>query len=364
MASPMEELDPATQQALQEWEQRYEQVHRDHVQALAARGDSRSLLAAAELTSGSPLAVAPVDVRQRAASDDQALALFRAALATEPVDPLALWLGVSRCQGQRAEPNCDRRALLQRLVKLDADNALVWLYLAVDARQAGDESQASQYFARAAAAPRFDSYDVAYGRFLLGAHEGLEFPPLAPELISALLLHATDGQVDDDELPFDLPELLDVAMMGRWAAFAFPAFNYLTDFCPVKEPAKMAPSHRDECRELLATMAETATNLLTKQAGLSYMAQLTRDDADGAKWLERLRQSNWRQARYIELAQANHGMEPAVGYIRRVLAKGELAALAHVIESAGMDLTAPDGWIPDYGTARELLLAQRETAVD
>lgn len=364
MASPMEELDPATQQALQEWEQRYEQVHRDHVQALAARGDSRSLLAAAELTSGSPLAIAPVDVRQRDASDDQALALFRAALATEPVDPLALWLGVSRCHGPRAESDCDRRALLQRLVEHDADNALVWLYLAVDARQAGDESQASQYFARAAAAPRFDSYDVAYGRFLLDAHEGLEVPPLAPELISALLLQATDGQVDDDELPFDLPELLDVAMMGRWAAFAFPAFNYLTDFCPVKEPATMEPSRGDECRALLATMSDTATTLLVKQIGLSYMTQLTRDDVDGAQWLERLRQSNWRQARYIELAQANHGMGPAVGYTRRLLAEGELVAMEHAIQSAGMALEAPRGWIPEHGIGRELLLAQRETAAD
>ncbi len=353
----LDDLGPAARQSLAGWEVEATQVYDDHAQRLAARGDSRSLLAASDLATGVPLEAARHDSQQRARRDKQATIWLNRALETEPVEPMALWRAANRCRGDQPQAGCDYGNLLRRLTLRDPDNAMVWLALAIETQRTGDHAPANEHMARAASAPRYDAYDLAYGRLLLDAHAGLELPPLAPELVAALLGLNADIKPDDGTTE---PDILDVAMMGRWATHAFPVFTDLTTICPVQEPAQMAPVAREQCRALLSTMIGSATSLITIQVGLSCMARLSRDDSDGAQWLEQLRQFEWRKQRFAELLETSGGREPVDGHLRRVLGEGELAALEHALATTGNAMEAPPGWLPEWGVARELSLARQD----
>ncbi len=350
-ASPPDDLDPAVRESLAAWERDYQQTLKHRVEQLVVRDDSRSLLAAAELTVEVPLGVMPVDAEQRARDQAAADALLARSIASEPVELLALWRAASRCQV--TDVACDRTALWQRLAERDPDNAMVWLTLAADARRRGDVAQADRLLLKASSMPRNDAYDVRFGRLLLDAHDGFLLPKITPDVASALASVLGSGQNAAGELPFDIINLL---MIGRWSAHAFPALSDISVFCSMQQAEELAATRRDACRASLETMTGTATTVLVRKAALSFMARLTQDQPDGDRWLEALRQAEWRIEHYYSLSSANPSGELAPGHFRRVLRDGELAALDHALGVAGMDVApAPDDWISPSVAALELL---------
>ena len=123
-----------------------------YVQKLAARGDTHSLLAAAIV---SP--IRPTGAGQDpgiAAANAQVQGWLRQAIAKGQDDALVAWAEATLCT-VAVKDVCDPAQASQRLVRLQPDNAAVYLLRARQAEAAKDSAEADRLFHQAALAKNY-----------------------------------------------------------------------------------------------------------------------------------------------------------------------------------------------------------------
>ncbi|SDX85196.1 hypothetical protein [Lysobacter enzymogenes] len=322
----------APQEASAEWQAAFQRSLGAHLRTLAAREDAQSrldLLRLQLLLQDFSTKPSPRRARER-------LAAIAGLRETAPAQTEADWYHAELCVRPHppASQGCDPAPALRRLQAAEPDNAAVWLLAAdaADARQ--DPAGFDSALRRAAAATAFELH---YGRHWSGAIESLERLPLPP----------LDAQTRR-YLRSDAPEAATAAeMRATLATLASPLPLPTAVVLGCRNPA---PDRREACVQVASLMADSNT-LIGQTLGLSLMARLSADAADGPAWRERLRQAYWRNAQARERA-----ISPQFAALLR--SQGEVAAYDTLLRAAGRDRAPPD-WLPESPLARDLVRTGR-----
>jgi hypothetical protein len=304
------------------------------VKWLAARPDDAESALAAGLMA--PLlaadGTAPEDI-----SDRVAAALGEAG-RLRPDDPGIAWLEAMRCPP--GSTLCDRTSALQRLMRLDAGNAEVWMVAAERAYQDGDMAAFDEYLHLAAQASYYDSrYDT--GAKLLG--DLLASMPLPPRSPQADRVLRNIADLDASPALSDADFATVLASLHDPGVGDLPSFSPLTRACHPPLPV----SRRRDCMGTSTRMAE-ADILLARVMGAYQMVVLTVGTPANRYWRERLRQEKWLLSVGARFPGQN-GPDRA----RAVWQLGEVPALQAWLKAN--DHAMPPGWLPDDPRQRDLI---------
>ncbi|MFC3814260.1 hypothetical protein [Lysobacter sp. GCM10012299] len=301
---------------------------------LAARPDDAESALAAGLMA--PLlaadGTAPEDI-----SDRVAAALGEAG-RLRPDDPGIAWLEAMRCPP--GSTLCDRTSALQRLMRLDADNAEVWMVAAERAYQDGDMAAFDEYLHLAAQASHYDSrYDTG-AKLLADLLASMPLPPRSPQADRTLRNIADlDGS----------PALSDADFSTVLASLHDPGVGDLPSFSPLTRACRppLPVSRRRDCMGTSTRMAE-ADILLARVMGVYQMVVLTVGTPANRYWRERLRQEKW-----LLSVGARFPGQKGPDRARAVWQLGEAPALQAWLKAN--DHAMPPGWLPDDPRQRDLI---------
>ena len=247
-AAPALSAEPAESTAIDEsvleqvyaqWKREAAQALREHAKALAARGDSRSLLMAMYVMRA--IGADPPDQSQSASDREKQRQFYQQAVREgQSAEPAALWLSQSLCAskktpadkpGAAAQPgefrglqaDCDPQALLERLARQEPDNAAPWLALAAlyPEGSAGRE----QALQRAAEAPRALFYERRLGPLLHEAFQNVAWPEPSKQLELAGLNLPGLSDLNEKE------SISDTYAVGLWAAVPYNGLTEMRQMC-------------------------------------------------------------------------------------------------------------------------------------
>lgn len=335
-------VDQQLRAAADAWSRTLDAVVLRHAQALAARGDGRSLVTAALLASASvrnPTGHPP----------QQALAWLLAASAPGTAEPLALWLQANGCMGFGG--GCDRDAAAAQLLAVDADNAAAQLLAFDRAWQAGDIAAARTHLRLAGSAPEFRSYTAAALHALEQARQSM------PEVAMPAELGPVFGRMYGLGGPITAEDLNVMPLMATWAAFPLPAFASLLQACDSDRPQLRSDAGlRQDCIAVLKRLAEDETTVIAPMVGLTLVSRLTAGQPAGDHWRERLRQLYWLHQSAAAFQPGLPGSHVTSGeYFGWLATGGELEAFRRVMLRNGADPEPPTGWLPDHRRHRALV---------
>lgn len=317
------------------WDKAAHRALLEHVLELAARGDPESLLAAAYL--------APYHAGDSGVgiTQEQRATWFAKARAQALANALLAWIEVNNCHVVLfGEMPCDRATALERLTRIDPDNAAVWVEQLADANAQGDVPRQEAVLERAASSTRYDTYDVAFGRVLLAGSAGLadRMPPISPALQRTMEEAAESGGVPFNGLTAELHALT------AWSSHSWGRLQDISTACRNADGA-VIESRRENCKALAGLSHENATSAIVRMVATASMIRFTEGEADNSRWIKRRRDERWQQEQAIALV----GPIPSRVYARTALAQGELAAWHALMEEANLSMTAPADWQPQYG---------------
>lgn len=194
-----------------------------------------------------------------------------------PDDAGIAWLEATRCPPQATQ--CEPDTALLRLMRLEPDNAAVWL---LAAEREEDPAAVEALLQRAARSTRYDVHFGLAERMMERALAHAPMPPLSPAAESVLRQAGTlpPGPPGDHDL--------------RAALFAGQSVLWLPSFAPVTRGcrAPRADARRDACARVAVLMADSDTRV-ARLLGTRLMTGLVRDAAAQARWRERLRLEFW-----------------------------------------------------------------------
>ena len=331
------ENDPQIKRANEAWTKASREATRQHLRAVAAQGDARSLLAASMLWSG--FAGLEDDAPQSQARPAQETrAWFDAARRARPRDVLVAWIEASDCGG--LSDSCDPREALQFLLQAEPQNAAVQLLALADADKRGDRKAADGYWQAIASASTYDPHTLEIGRLLHATMAGVDQPPLDPRLAQAM------GAWFGLNRPATAQDFADVGLIGMSAALAMPGLSPVTRECKVEKLASASLSRQAECERVLELLSADESTLLAPMIGLPKLVELSGDSPEGKVWREQLRQFYWvyenTQQRMPGLSSG--GPLPAE-YGTWFMTEGELPAMRKLLAHYGLPLQAPDGLV-------------------
>ena len=335
--------DLATDEARNAWHEAAAEATRNHLRTVAARGDARSLLAAAMLW---PQARDDTDNGKAPAVAQERRAWFEAARSARPRDPLVAWFEASDCGG--LSDSCDRDGALEFLLQAEPDNAAVHILALGAAGASATEQQIEALWQAAGQAKDYDSHALETSRLLYSAMSGASMPPLSPALAQAMSAHLGIGRKATPE------ELQHLGTMAVWSAVAIPSYQAITRGCRVDAREPLSPQRHSQCQRIMAMLAEDETILIPPTIGLRKMVELAGDGEDGAMWRERLRQFYWVYENALSSMTSSDGMPPP-GYLVWVLQEGELPAMRKLLAANRISPVAPEGWLPERAEIRALL---------
>ena len=346
--APLQDADLAL---LRPWQLAYGRVLGEHLQALAASGDPRSLLAAALLWPS---------VEGWRQINDPALAdaarpegdWLRAAAAARPRDPLVAWLEASGCR-PGWHPDCDPAAALAFLLESAPDDMSVQLLVLADAYRRGDETAAIHHLRAAAQAPRRSLPLSELGRLMLEATAPVQAPPMSPQVAAAL------GRLLQLNRPATIDEAFGLQTIGVWAALPIPAYQPLSRLCD--SSTGLPAARRDECLQVMARLADSPV-LIDALIGTVRGVRLAGDGKDAAAWRERLRQLYWVYENSTRLVSGVDAAPLPADYFTRLLGEGDRVALEQVLRANALPPQAPAGWLPTDARMRGLVQEGREPA--
>jgi hypothetical protein len=294
----------------------------------ALPGDADSALAEALLT---PLLAAD-------GSTPEADAALGEAARLQPDDPDIAWLEAMRCPP--GSTLCDRASGLQRLMRLDPDNAAVWMAAADRAYQQGDMAAFDEYLHLAAQASHYDSRHGMGSQRLADFLASAPLPPRSQQAERALRRMAGlgSGQALSDA---DLKTVL-AAMHGQ-SPMDMPAVAPAYRLCRPPLPA----SRRGDCIGASTRMAE-GDILLSRIMGAHQMVNLTAGTPANRYWRERLRQEKWLLASTRTFPDWT-----SPDSLRAVWQLGEVPALQAWLKAN--DHAMPPGWLPDNPRERDVI---------
>ncbi|MCF7222906.1 hypothetical protein [Marilutibacter chinensis] len=335
---------PDTLQAMVAWEHAYRSAIRRHLEARAAAGDAHAqlTLALVTLAPGGGLSDPTALERRGDAEAARRAASLARALDMAPDDPLVAWHVAEDC-GHRLS-SCDMQAALQRLRELDADNAAVWLPGLDKLLESGDVEALDRQLALFADAGRFDDLLASTGRLLAGQLADVPIPDPGADLRQGIGERMGLGR------PMTVEELRYVPALGVWMEQAAAATTTGLSRACIGPAALADPAL---CRRAAARMG-AGSSLVERAVGLVLQVQLTADRPEGARWREALRRHYWQ---YEQLMASAGGASPP-GYLRRILADGEVAALEWRLARVGQ-AEPPAGWLPSNPRHRALVTTGR-----
>ena len=271
---------------------------------------------------------------RRAAAADE----FRAARQRWPDSLDLAWFSQRNCT---ESTGCDRDEALHHLLRLDADNAAVWMLVMEAARRHRDEAGVEHALQRAAHA-KF--YDARMGTTYLHSRPALG--ALAP---SARCLEVQTRQLEDTlgRTP-NADDWADVMALAMEMAAGMPAFGALSD-CDERE-RPLSAARRRACLALLSRIADGDT-LLEQHVALRRLVLLAGDAPGSGELRERYRQLRWLTARPMPSK-----LPP--DFFRRLWTDGELAMLRRRAIAEGRWPPPPD-WLPPDAQGRALILTGR-----
>ena len=345
------------EQAYAQWTREAAQALREHATALAARGDSRSLLMAMYVMRA--IGADPPDQSQSASASDrekQRQFYQQAVREGQPAEPVALWLSQGLCAGKKApadkpgaaaqpgefrslQADCDPQALLERLAQQEPDNAAPWLALA--ALHPEGSAGREQALQRAAEAPRALFYERRLGPLLHEAFQHVAWPEPSKQLELAGLNLPGLSDLNEKE------SISDTYAVGLWAAVPYNGLTEMRQMCSQtgsacrKPPAAVTtPLRQQQCRTIAARVAAEPDNLVLRQTvALSLLVQLTEGEPQQARWKEELRQRRWLMEGWLPNYTDKYDL-------RATLLRPEAEVMRQRLREAGQPETAPAGWLP------------------
>jgi hypothetical protein len=248
--------------------------------------------------------------------------LLEQALARVPDDPAIAWTYLRTCFG----PQCDARAALDRVLRLDPDNAAAWLVAADQALERQGTGEAERLLHRAAAAPRVDAY---WGRTVRAVFERVGAMPKPARCTGQMLT----SMVGTAARPGTMEDVVAVnaSVVGHQQ---LPFFKSLYSLCPTSDHI---PRHRlPDCRAVYARLADSP-ELVFQSHGIAASQALAATRAEKAYWRERWRELRW--------ATAQMGTQWTPAHQRLALEYGEVPALIGTLDAAELWPPPPD-WQP------------------
>ena len=336
--------DTGLQAAHERWQQGFDAAMLDHAQTLAARGDARSLLAAALI----------VPIRHDEATEQplpdtvDPAAWFDTARAVRPADPLVAWLETTGCMVPRL--TCDANAAIARLLQVDGDNAAVQWRAINAALDGGDEIAARTHLRLAAQAGRFQPYAGDLLTLLLESHNAAPLPPMDADTARVVgLIHRLDRPATNADV---------VAMLSaaQWAAAALPAMAGVMQLCD-PDGRDHDPKLRQDCIAFLAKVAADESMVTFPAIALPRLVELTHGPQRAA-WQSQLRDHTWIIEQYASSLAG--GADADFPY--RVAADGELEAIRHQMQDSGIPIQPPADWLPRNPRTRALVTTGRAPA--
>lgn len=337
--------DTALQAAYERWQQGFDAAMLDHARALAARGDARSLLAAT--------LIAPIHYDEATAQPlpdevDRA-AWFDAARAMRPADPLVAWLEATGCMVPRL--TCDANAAIARLLQVDGDNAAVQ-WLAINAAFDGnDEIAARTHLRLAAQAVRFQPHAGELLALLLESREAAVLPMMDADIARMVGVTHQLGR------PATNADVIASLSLAQWAASAVPAMAGAMQLCN-PDRRDHDPMLRQDCIALLKKLAADKSMTIFPANALPALVEFTRG-REQATWKSRLRAQAWMFEQSPSLVDGAGGIAE---YSHRLAVDGEVNAIRQRMQSNGIPLEPPAGWLPRHPTTRALVTVGRAPA--
>ena len=263
---------------------------------------------------------------------------FRAARQRWPNSLDLAWFSQRSCM---ESTGCDRDEALRHLLRLDSDNAAVWMLVMEAARRHHDEAGVEHALQRAAHAKFYDSrMGTTYLHFrpALGA--------LAP---SARCLEVQTRQLEDTlgRTP-NAGDWADVMALAMEMAAGMPAFGALS-YCD-ERARPLSASRRKDCMALLSRIADGDT-LLEQNLALKRLVLLAGDAPGSGELRERYRQLRWLTARPMPSK-----LPP--DFFPQLWTDGELAMLRKRAIAEGR-WPPPRDWLPPDAQGRALILTGR-----
>lgn len=252
-----------------------------------------------------------------------------------PDDAAVAWMEATACPDTAR--HCSRDGAMQRLIRLEPDNAAVWLLAAEWAAAAGDTAALEEYLAQAARARRYDQHYGEGPNALLRALERVRIPPRSPEqeqAIRAVLDLSPREVLSDDDVRTVWASMADAAWL--------PSFSGVARACHPD-----TTSQRDTCIGAYTVMADGDT-MAARAIALARLVQLTQGTASSAPWRERFRRYLW----LLDKGQP----EPLPTYLRAWWAQGE--APAREAWWAAQGQAVPADWLPENPRYRALVLGE------
>lgn len=344
--------DPQIERASAAWILDSQKAAQQHLRAVAANGDARSLLAASMLWSGfSGLHEGNALPSTRPAQETRVW--FDAARRASPRDVLVAWIEASDC-GNLTD-SCNRQEALRYLLEAEPHNAAVQLLALAEAEKRGDRKAMDLYWKSASSASIYDPHTLEIGQLLHATMQGVDFPSLETRLAEAM---GARWGLNRPAIPRDLA---DISVIGISAALALPGFTPVTRTCKTEQLATASVMRRAECERVLELLATDDSTVIAPMIALPRLVALSGETTEGRAWRERLRQFYWV---YENALQRMPGVTPAgpvpVEYGSWFMTEGELTAMRKLIARYDVPAEAPTGWLPREPRYRALVTTGKE----
>ena len=304
---------------------------------LAKKNDARSLMVASILI-GSGSALIPVSLKKK--NETLATLWMQSAIKAGQNDALIAWYEATNCYGNKA---CKTDSAIDRLKKLDPENAAVHLLALQYAQTNNDQADVGTAFLRAANSRYYGSY----------LHEYAKATYLS---MSDWRLGKTNAERADDaknwglEKPLSDEDYKKIQALGMAIAFPMPSFQSLTDYC---DGAKNRLDRIEACIKILELM-RNENSAVSKTIALSRLSKLTINHPKALQFREELRQYYWMQENQNRLNEMRS--EFTSSYIQQWPNLTEWESLVVDMQKAGIPLNAPKNWLPDDKNKRSRIL--------
>lgn len=334
--------DPETEAALQRWHQANAAAIEQHVRELMTSQIARKQLAAALMAPA--YKPQPKSGQGFGGASEESTIAFAAAKRLGPNDPLIAWMEAVDCPGARTGPGCDSKAAIERLQRIEPDNAAIWVLALRDAQEGGDATGVDRYLAQAAQARRYRYPLGEIGQLLYEEFRQVDSPSLDARIAEAIGIGGELGRTPTAD------DVAGVNAMSIAFAVALPALQPLLHAC-MGEDNRPAPAHRtSDCGAVFRHLVESDL-MIAQLIGLATLARMTADVPEGAKWREQLRELYWISS---EGQKALLGNMPE-NYLTSFWRYGEVEAYKQALTAAGRSIAPPADWLPDDPRRRAIV---------
>jgi hypothetical protein len=321
-----------------------------HIQV---RGDARQQLVAAMLLAWPIAAEAPSALRAAAAARlPEAQAIFARARAGTG-DPWVLWMAATDCRFGAAL--CDRDGAIDALLRIEPDNAAVWLLALDRARHRDDRDAQLAALQGMAASTRYDQYYLTAIRAWTEAFAALPEQSGFERLVARTMTDDPGAALDEDSLR----ALAGLHGLGAAWAFGFPPLSTFADLCMPEDLAGEA--WQEACRGAAQVLAQSDT-LVSIGVGVSVAFRFAADDAARSALEQRRLEKDWLLDSFSLLDLDGFGADDALDVTeaktiveRWRAASSEVDLFHSLLREQGMPLQPPD----DY-RGNGMDLAERE----